>query len=177
MSDHQSVNALNNVESSKLNPKEAEQKQSAEEDTQAKCLDSLKNSVDKSTNQLNKDQAIEKLNFTKETVESTDLKLKIDNLVETIKQTNPKEMVELTRLQSMITEAFQKQVTFNQEISEGLAVTLNAEKNNPFKLDNPFAPKIITKTKEASQKERPTKQEEEAKPEPFSLMKVLKKWF
>ncbi|MFA5878909.1 MAG: hypothetical protein WC860_01905 [Candidatus Margulisiibacteriota bacterium] len=177
MSDHNNINVINNLEASKLNPDETSKKQNQEDDAQSKCVDALKNSVDKNKSELNKTQAIEKLDFTKETLNSTELKRQVDNLIEVVKQTNPKDMVQLTELQNLVNQAFQNKVTLNQEINEGLNVTLNAAANNPFKLDNPFAPKIITKTKEATQadlqKEKNVKSEETNPNEPLSFKKIL----
>jgi len=161
--------AAASTESSKVNnDNQAQSQKNATDSLKDQCNDYLKSSCSKKDGKLefNQKAAIEKLELSKELITNTELRLKVDNLVDQIKQTDPQRISSLQQLQELVEQAFQKPVSL-QMGDQDLAVNISFQAaENPFKVNNPFAPKIIEKMNKTSetnwQKDRTASTEAEA---------------
>ena len=155
MTDNSSVNNASNIEASRTaqESNETSKQQSSTDQVKDQCYGDLKSSSSKKENniELDKNHAVEKLSFQKELTSDVGLKAKIDNLIEMVRQVDPKQVTQFSDLQELIDKAFQKPAQMFQTDSEFAVTISNAVAENPFHVNNPFAPKPVSKSNSTSQ--------------------------
>ncbi len=155
MTDNSSVNNASNIEASKVAQESSQtsKQQSSEDQVKEQCYDALKSSSSKKENniELDKNHAVEKLSFQKEMTSDLAVKAKIDNLIEMTRQVDLKQITQLADLQNLVDKAFQKPAQMFQTDTEFAVTISNAVAENPFRVNNPFAPKPVSKSNSTSQ--------------------------
>jgi len=122
---------------------------SDQDHTKTQCEDCLKTSMTKTKEgqmQLDKTRAVEKLDLVKDIAQTQDLKNKIQFLIDQILRTDTAHISNLSEITDIVKQSFQEKV---QPIMEAQTGQLTSNMRNPFKPENPFAAKVITKVREA----------------------------
>ena len=134
------------VDPSQLSPQErgdaAQQdsfQDSLKQETEKALKQSLKHSINGS--EFNHSLAVDQLTLLREASPTPELQDKLTKLIELIQHTNPQQLLQIGQLQGLIETAFAHEAQPEVEF-DGVNVTLNQQQQNPFKIQNPFAPKV-----------------------------------
>lgn len=170
--------------SSQIQSQEEAKRESNTKDreAQSQCEDCLKSSKVKSQDGkvgFNKTEAIEKLDLLKQTIEKVDIKDKIEALKDQVHQADTHLLSDPIKMKNLVDQVFQS-TQQSVEKMEASQMALLSDSANPFKVDNPFAAKVIQKTTQSSKiedKPKDNPQFSEEADEPDSFFKKLNRFF
>jgi hypothetical protein len=126
------------------------------------CQECLSSSLSTQTGKtrLNIDEAIQKIELVKEAIPEN-LKDKLHKLMTELKTANPEELNNKEKIKLLLNKTFQDQtqVQNNIQAQASQAALHTSDKKNPFKTENPFAPKPIKKIKKTNKSSLQKEQE------------------